>query len=119
MKIFSFFALVFLLIGIVAPVSADITLHFVDRSFFGDNPVTITNQTGAELFNGTTNSIAIIPNDDVAVSYWISFEPGGITDIARDPDYGASEGLEFVSKFGIAILLIIMVGIVWFWRTHK
>jgi hypothetical protein len=61
----SFFALVLLVLAIIAPVAADITLHFVDRSFFGNNPVTITGQAGDELFNGTTaDSIATIPADN-------------------------------------------------------
>ena len=110
-----FLASVILLLGIIAPASADITLNFVDRSFFGDNPITITNQNGTEVFNGTTSSKTIVLNDSQA--YWLSFEPGGITDIARNPDYGALEGLGFVTKFGIAIFLVIMVGVVWFWRS--
>lgn len=116
--LFPFFALVLLLVAIIAPVSADLTFHFIDRSYMGNNPVTITDHNGTSFFNGTTNSIAVIPSNFTA-SYWISFEPGGITDIARSPDFGAAESFSFAERFGIGILIVCFVLVVIFWRKNR
>lgn len=110
----SFFALILLVFTIIAPVAADVTLNFVDRSYFGNNPMTISDKNGTEVFNGTTSSKTIELLDNNA--YWISFEPGGITDIAKSPDFGASEGFSMVQKFGVGILIVIFILVVVFWR---
>jgi hypothetical protein len=111
----SFFS-VFLLIAIIAPVSADITFHFTDRSFLGTNPVTITGQDGSELFNGTTASTATIPSDNFTASYWVSFEPGGYTDYAKHPEYTAKQTFDFGAEHIVGAMVIVFVGGVWFWR---
>jgi len=117
-QILSFFALVLLVLAIVVPVAADITFHFVDRSFFGDNPVTITGQGGDELFNGTTTSIATVPAENFTASYWISFEPGGYTDYAKHPEYTAHQTFEFGAQHIVGLLVLCIVGTVLLWRNR-
>lgn len=116
-KNFFLLPFIFLLLALlVLPVSADITVHFVDRSYLGNNPVTITGFDGSELFNGTTSSIATIPADNFTASYWVSFEPGGTVDLIKSPQKGAEEILHVIQGgiAGIAIILIIL----WAWRRR-
>jgi hypothetical protein len=117
-QIFSFFVLVsFLVLAIVAPVSADISLHFIDNSFLGTNPVTITGQDGTLLFNGTTASIATIPSNFTA-SYWINFKPGGVTDYAKHPEYAAEQTFGFGAEHIVGIMVVCFVLVIILWRKH-
>lgn len=101
---------------LVFPVSADITVHFIDRSYLGNNPVTITGVGGEDLFNGTTSSIATIPAENFTASYWISFEPGGPVDMIKSPQLGAEEILRLVQG-GIAGIVIILI-VLWARKRH-
>lgn len=110
------FIFLLLLALLVLPVSADITVHFVDRSYLGNNPVTITGFDGSELFNGTTSSIATIKADNFTASYWVSFEPGGTVDMIKSPQLGAEEILHVVQG-GIAGIVIILI-VLYAWRRR-
>jgi hypothetical protein len=104
----SFLVLVLLAL-LVLPVSADLTLHFIDRSAFGSNPVTITDSSGSQVYNGTSTGIAVIPYENVTASYWVSFEPGGTADMLKDPQLGAENILHVVQGGAVGIILIIVV----------
>lgn len=119
-KLFPFFALLLVVFAFVVPVSADVTLYFTDRAYFGDNPIVISQMNGTEVFNGTTQSGGIVLPDIPGQSsaYWITFQPGGLSDYASNPDYFASTTFGTAQKFGIGILLICFVGIVIWWRNR-
>lgn len=104
---------------VIVPVSADITLHFIDHSFLGDNSVTITGQDGSSLYNGTTTGTATIPADNFSASYWIGFEPGGYTDFAKHPEYAAKQTFEFGAEHAVGILVICFLGSVLLWRKYR
>lgn len=114
---FLFFVSILLVSAFIAPVAANVTIHFIDRSYLGDNPLIISNLSGQELFNGTTKSTSVEVFDNQAI--WISFQPGGAMDIVKDPDFGTQEGLAFAQRFYLGLGILCFFGIVLLWRTRK
>lgn len=116
---FPFSLLSLLLISLViAPVSADITVHFIDHSFMGDNPVSITGQDGSLIWNGTTTGTATLPANYTA-SYWIGFKPAGYTDFAKHPEYAAKQTFDFGAEHAVGILVICFLGAILLWRKYR
>jgi hypothetical protein len=103
------FLILVLLALLVLPVSADLTIHFIDRSNFGSNPVTVTDFNGTQVYNGTSTGIAIIPLNETTASYWVSFEPGGAADMIKDPQQGAETVLHVVQGGAVGIVLVILI----------
>jgi hypothetical protein len=104
-----FFALLVISALLIPAVSA-ITISFVDTSYLGDNPVTITDETGTMAWNGTTGSSAakgIVLNDSHA--YWIRFEPGGIADLAKNPDTAVVKIGEYAPQVAVGLFFFLIV----------
>lgn len=98
-------SLVFVL---VVPVQAGgVTVTFADKAFFGENPLLITDETGYPVFNGTTTSAGVVLPENH--SYTIQFNPGGVTDVARSPDYGAKAVVDFIAQNIVGFILLVLI----------
>jgi hypothetical protein len=92
---------------LISPVNAETTISFIDKAYFGENPVVISDDTGSVVFNGTTKSTGIeLPSNH---TYTIQFNPGGVTDVARSPDYGALVVVQWITQNIVGFIILVLV----------